>query len=274
MNSCATDFTLKTGAEDLDGTKYYKLMAKNSYGQKNIDIALEGNANAATIRDRLTFSCKWGTVDGVSVGMSSKTDDGIMAIYSYYFFDEKLSNIFAKSYAVMNAKKPYIPLSLNHSVCGREGEGVKKDNRTGRYYIETYEVITDGPFSLKDVSNVDIKYVIDKGLKLVKESKVGEVIVDTYKNKGNLSPVNLSVFFMTLSSEMNIINLISWGEADAHDMVCYKIYAYTYNNKGDVSKNVAVNDDVNLSGCEGEGTKFNYKNAVLIKEYLNKKFKG
>lgn len=274
MNVCATDFTLKPGTEDLDGTKYYTLTAKNSYGQKNIDIALEGNANTATIRDHLTFSCKWGTVDGVSVGMSSQAGDGVMDVYSYYFFDAKLSNVFAKSYAVMNAKTPYIPLSLNHSVCGKEGEGVKKDSRTGRNYVENYEAITNGPFALKDVSNVYIKYVTDKGLNLVKESELGDVIVDTYKNKDNLSPVNLSVFFMNISAEMNVVSLISWGGGNVHDMVCYKIYAYTYNNKGDVSKNIAINDDVNLSGCEGRGNNFNYKNAALIKQYLKKKFKG
>lgn len=211
MNACATDFYLKPGAEDLDDTKYYTLTVKNSHGQKNIDIALEGNANTVSLRDHLTFSCKWGTADGVKVGMSSQTGDGVMTVYSYYFFDEQLANIFAKSYAVMNAKKAYTPISLNHSVCGHKGEGVKKDNRTGRDYVETYEVIADGPFALKGVSNVHIKYVTEKGLNLIKESELGDVVVDTYKNKGNLSPVNLSVFFMNISSEMNIVSLISWG---------------------------------------------------------------
>jgi len=274
MNVCATDFYLKPGAEDLDGTKYYTLTAKNSHGQKNIDIALEGNANTVTIREHFTFSCKWGTADGLRVEMSSQTGDGAMAVFSYYFFDDKLANIYAKSYAVMNAQKPYTPLSLNHSICGREGEGVKKDNRTGRDYVENYEVVADGPFSLKDVSNVHIKYVTDKGLNLVKESELGNVIIDSYKNKDNLSPVNLSVFFMKISSEMNIVSLISWGGlADTHDMACYKVYAYTYDNKGNISKNVDINNDVNLSGCEGKGTKFNYKNAALIKDYLKGKFK-
>jgi len=229
----ATDFSLKPGAEDLDGTKYYTLTAKNTHGQKNIDVALEGNANTVTIRDKLTFFCRWGTVDGVNVGMSSQTGDGVMAVYSYYFFDGKLANIFAKSYAVMNAKTPYAPLSLHHSVCGYEGEGVKKDNRTGRDYVGNYEVIVDGPFALKGVPNVHIKYVTDKGLNLVKESELGDVIVDTYKNKGNFSPVNLSVFFMNISAEMNIVNLISWGgAANAHDKICYKVYEYSYERKG------------------------------------------
>lgn len=74
------------------------------------------------------------------------------------------------------------------------GEGVKKDNRTGKDYVENYEVIADDPFSLKNVSNVHIKYVTEKGLNFVKESESGDIIVDTYKNKGNLSPVNVSVF--------------------------------------------------------------------------------
>lgn len=273
MNVCAADYYLKPGEEDIDGTKYYTLTVKNSHGKKDIDVALEGSANTATIRDHLIFSCKWGTVYGVSIGMSSQTGDGVMTVYSYYFFDDKLSNVFAKSYAVMNAKTPYVPLSLNHSVCGHGGEGVKKDNRTGRDFVENYEVITDGLFALKDVPNIHIKYVTEKGLNLIKESESGDVIVDTYKNKGNLSPVNVSVFFMDLSSEMNIVNLISWGGTDASDMACYKVYAYAYDNKGDISKNVTINDDVNLSGCEGKGTKFHYKNAALIKKYLNTKFK-
>ncbi|WP_367299638.1 hypothetical protein [Hafnia alvei] len=273
MNVCASDFYLKPSSEDLDGTKYYTLTVKNLHDQKNIDIALEGNANTATIRDHFTFSCKWGAVDGVRIGMSSQTGDRAMAVSSYYFFDDKLDNVFAKIYAVMNAQKPYVPLSLNHSVCGCEGEGVKKDNRTGKDYVENYEVIADGPFALKNASNIYIKYVTDKGLNLVKESESGDVIVDSYKNKDNHSPVNLSVFFINISSEMNIVNLISWG-GDAHDMTCYKVYAYSYDKKGNISKNVSINDDVNLSGCEGKGAKFNYKNAALIKNYLKEKFKG
>lgn len=126
MNVCAADFHLKLGSEDLDGTKYYTLTVKNSHGQKNIDVALDGNANTVIIRDHYTFSCKWGTVDGVRVGMSSQTGDRAMAVSSYYFFDGKLDNIFAKTYAVMNAQKPYTPLSLSHSVCRREGKASKK----------------------------------------------------------------------------------------------------------------------------------------------------
>lgn len=273
MNACAAEFYLKPGTEDLDGTKYYTLTAKNSHGQKDIDIALEGNANTATINGHLNFSCKWGRGDGVSVVTSSKTSDGIMTIYSYYFFDDKLTNIFAKFYAVMNSEKPYSPISLKHSVCGHKGEGVKKDNRTGRDYVENYEVIANGPFVLKGVSNTNIKYVIDNGLNLVKESELGDVVVDTYKNKGDLSPVNLTVFFMKVSSEMNIVNLISWGNNHgSHDMGCYKVYAYIYDGKGNISKNTVINNDVNLSGCEGQGGRFNYKNVFAIKYYLNKNY--
>lgn len=34
MNVCAAEFYLKPGVEDIDGTKYYTLTAKNSHGQK------------------------------------------------------------------------------------------------------------------------------------------------------------------------------------------------------------------------------------------------
>jgi hypothetical protein len=273
-NACATGFDLKPGKDDIDGTKYYTLIANNSHGHTNIDVALEGNANTANIKDYLSLSCKWGEVEGVRIEMLSKTGDGVMVVDSYYFFNEKFINIFAKSFAVMNEKTPYIPLSLNHMVCDHEGKSVKKDSRTGRDYVEDYEVITEGPFLLKGVPNVRIKYVTGKGIDLVKESESGEFIIDTYKNKNNLSPVNLSVFFMSVYSKMNIISLMSWGKAtDTHDMLCYKVYAYAYDNKGNISKNNTIINDPNLSGCERKGKYFEYKNATSVKKYLNEKFK-
>ena len=265
-NAYAIDFDLKPGGEDIDGVKYYTLGAKNATEQKNIDVALDGNANTAKIRERFSFSCSWGGVEGVRIGMSSLTSDGGMTVDSYYFFDDKLNNVFSKSFSVINEKTPYIPLSLNHSACERNGGGVKKDSRTGKDYVENYEVIVDGPFALKEVPNVRVKYVSDKGLNLVKESEMGDVIVDSYKNKDNKSAVNKTLFFMNVSSERNIVSLISWGQSvNAHDNVCYKVYSYVYDDKGNISNNIALNNDPNLSGCEGSGNEFLYKNAGSIK---------
>ncbi|MCE0828766.1 hypothetical protein LVQ78_22455 [Buttiauxella sp. A2-C2_NF] len=273
MNVYAIDFELKAGDDDLDGTKYYTLVVKNDIGRKNIDVVLEGNANTAKIREHLVLTCKWGAVEGVKVGMTSLTNDGGMVVDSYYFFDEQLNNILSKSYAVMNEKKSYTPLSLNHSVCIRNGKSIKKDTRTGKDYIQDYEVIADGPFALKGVPNVIVKYVTDNGLNFIKESKTGGVIVDVYKNKGNMSPVNSSVFFMNIASRRNIVNLISWGRAtNSNEMICYKIYAYVYDTEGKLSQNASVANDMNLSGCEGGGKKFSYTNALAIKSYINKTY--
>lgn len=273
MNAYAADFTLNPGGDDIDGTKYYTLAVKNALGSTNIDVALEGNAITAKIRDHLVFTCKWGTAEGVKVGMSSRTDDGVMVVDSYYFFDDKLNNLFSKSYAVMNEKKPYVPLSLNHSVCEREDGGVKKDSRTGRDYIENYEVISEGPFILKGVPNVSVKYVTNKGLSFIKESESGDVVLDFYKNKNDVSPVNTSLFFMKIDSKMNIVSLISWGGGNtSHENVCYKVYAYTYGMEGEISSNKNINNDVNLAGCEGSGSKFSYTNAATIKSYINKTY--
>lgn len=272
MNACATEFDLKPGEDDFDGTQYYILTAKNSHGHKSIDIALEGGAKVANIRGRLSFSCKWGEVEGINIGMSSQTGDSVMTVNSYYFFDKELNNVFAKSFTVINEKGSYTPLSLKHSICGYKNKGVKKDNRTGRDYVEDYEVITNGPFSLKGVPNVRIKYVTDKGVNLVKESESGDVIIDNYENKNNFSPVNVSVFFMNVSSEMNVISLMSWGKATgSRDMVCYKVYAYIYDNKETMKKNNTIINDGNLSGCDEGGGEFIYKNTLSIKSYINKK---
>lgn len=48
-NAYGMGFDLNPGGEDIDGVKYYTLSAKNSTEQKNIDIALDGNANTAKI---------------------------------------------------------------------------------------------------------------------------------------------------------------------------------------------------------------------------------
>jgi len=275
VQACATDFNLSPGMEDNDGTGYYILTAKNIYEQTKLDIALEGNSNAAIIRDKITYSCSWGDVDGVRVEMSSSTYDGVMTVESFYFFDKKLSNIFAHSYALMNKKTPYIPLSLNYSVCKNRGEGVKKDSRTGRDYVDNYEVIADGPFDLKGVKGVRIKYVVDNGVKLLKESSVGDFLIDKYKDEGDRSPKNASVFFTTISSKRNIISLMLWDkDIENNKPACYKVYAYTYDDNGNISKNLAINNDKNLSGCEYKGNEFSYKNSASIKDYLIKKFKG
>lgn len=270
MRVCAIGFELHPGHDKIDGIQYYTLAVKNSIGKTNIDVALEGNANTAEIKDYLVFTCEWGVVEGVKVGMSSGTNDGVMDVWSYYFFDDKLNNFFSKSYAVMNEREPYTPLSLNHSVCKRDGEGVKKDSRTGKDYIEDYEVIAQGPFALKGVPDILIKYVVSEGVSLIKESELGDVVIDLYKKKENMAPVNSSVFFMNISSKMNVISLMSWGKGGGR--VCYKVYAYTYDLKGNFSINTAINSDENLSGCEEGGSYFSFKNAVVIKSYINKTY--
>lgn len=81
-----------------------------------------------------------------------------------------------------------------------------------------------------------------------------------------------NLFFMSIASENNIVSLMSWGDGCNNDAICYKVYTYTYNNNGDISKNIKVGSDKNLSGCEGRGGTFIYKNAAAIKSYINKTF--
>jgi hypothetical protein len=286
MNVYAIDFNLVPGSKDLYGMEYYTLSVKENDKLKNIDVALEGNANMAIIRDHFTLSCPWGIAQGVMVDVSSSTVDGGMIVNNIYFFDKNLNNIFAKSYIRFNDKYRKInkdwkmPISLKHSVCGLTGSKVKKDTHSNKEYINDYEIISQGPFSLKNITGVNIKYITDDSdnsnfgrIKFIKEQESGDSIIDIYNVKDHAIPVIKTVFFIQNSLEMNIINLVSWGESESGlSNSCYKVYAYQYNKDGVIFPNLGINNDHNLSGCDSKGNLFKYRDAATIKRYLNDKY--
>ncbi|AIN17175.1 hypothetical protein CH54_3274 [Yersinia rochesterensis] len=268
-NSYALEFTIAPGVDDADGNQYYSLTVKGDNESKSIDIVLEGNATTAAIKDTLSISCPWGIAEGVRVSMSSSSIDGVMIVDEIYFFNKQLDNVFAKGFTRFENTTWKKPPSLNHFVCENSGVVIKKDIRLGRDYLESNEVVSQGPFLLKGISNVYIKYILNGDLKFIREDEVGETIVETYKNKKNYAPNVITVFFMEEPLKRKVVSLISWGESNSNvSSMCYKVYAYSYNNAGILSPDLKINDDQNLSMCESKDKKFKYKNASDIRKYL------
>jgi len=271
-NVYALDFSIKPGVDDADGNHYYSLMVRNGNESKKIDVVLENNAASAEIKNKISVSCHWGDVEGVRIRMSSSSIDGMIITDELYFFNKNLDSLFAKGYTRFENTIWKKPLSLEHSICENLGGGVKKDSRLGRYYLEDNEVIYQGPFSLNGVSNVDIKYVLDKKLKLLREDGVGESVVETYEGRNNYSPNVNTVFFIREPLGGKIVSLISWGDINSEGGgVCYKVYSYLYNDAGFILKDIKVDNDPNLSMCESKGQEFKYKTASEIKKYLSTK---
>lgn len=268
-NAYAVDYQLNPASEDIDGVKYYTLTIKHGGVEKSLDVSLEGNANNMQIKKYFTYDCSWGKAEGIRIDMTSLNADGAIFINNYYFFDKNLNNIFSKSYTLFDNKLDYHPFSIDRDVCISVDKGVKKDGRTGKDYIQNYEVITQGPFNLKGVPEVKIKYVVNQGVEFIRESEFSEEVIDKYKNsKDGLAMVE-TVFFMNIYSKMNVLNLLSWRKGKYK---CYKVYAYEYDTKGKLSKNDHVNSDVKLSGCDNDG--FKYKDYLSIKNYFSSSYFG
>ncbi|XCJ15179.1 hypothetical protein ABOA28_12380 [Klebsiella pneumoniae subsp. pneumoniae] len=200
--------------------------------------------------------------------MDSPSIDGVLLFDNIYALDSKLNIVFAKSYSRMS-KKWVDPISLNSAVCNRSGGGLKNDSITKKDYIVDFESIQQGPFILKGVNNVAIKYVRDNSLNLIREDTSGEVIIDAIKNHDNMAPSVRTVFFMKLKSEMNIISLITWG---ASTKVIIIKYMDIYDKNGRLHTNEILDKDSNLSGYNAKKNPFKYKNANSIKEYLLKRY--
>lgn len=268
INSYAIEYTLSPGDNDIDDVSYYTLAISNDNVTKHIDIALEGNASHAVLREKSSVSCPWGIANVVTINMDSSTIDGDSSIVNYYAFDENINNIFAKSYFLTGGAQKRIPLSLSKTICLSKDEGVKKSLRTGKDYIENSEVVEQGPFALKGVPDIDIKFVLNKNLTLVKENRSGEEIIANYRDMEGTSAMVLSVFFMKIKGYNNIISLISWGG----ETECYKVYAYQYNENGVITENIQINNDTRLYGCNTKSNKFHYTDAPIIKKYLIDKY--
>lgn len=268
--SFATDFKLSP-SDQVEDVKYFLLQVKNDNRIKNIDVGLEGNSSNVTIKQYYTFSCQWGDVSGVRLSMDSSSIDGPLLFDNIYALDSTLDIIFAKSYNHMS-KKWVDPISLNRAVCDRSGGGLKSDPITKKDYIVDFESIQQGPFILKGINNVAIKYVRDNSLNLIREDTSGEAIIDAIKNYDNMAPSVCTVFFMRLNSKMNIISLITWGGGGADEGNYYKIYGYIYDKNGHIHKNEILDEDPNLSGYNTKKNPFKYKSANFIKEYLLKRY--
>ncbi|MGA4524748.1 hypothetical protein ACK6SQ_02770 [Enterobacter ludwigii] len=267
--SHATDFKLSS-SDQVEDVKYFLLQVQNDNKSKKIDVGLEGNSNNAEIKQYYTFSCQWGKAYGVRLNMDSSSNDGPLLFDNIYVLDGELNIVFAKSYSRMS-KKWVDPVSLNSAVCKRSGGHLKNDSTTKKDYIVNFEAIQQGPFVLKGINDTVIKYIRDDSLNLIREDADGERVVDTIKNHDNKSPSVCTVFFMNISSEMNVISLVSWGGGiDEGDY--YKIYGYTYDETGHLRLNTTLDKDSNLSGCNTNESPFKYKNANSIKEYLIKKY--
>ena len=73
--SYAIDFKLSL-SDQVEDVKYFSLQVQNNNKIKNIDVALEGDANNVTIKQYYSFQCKWGRVTGVRLSMDSSSADG------------------------------------------------------------------------------------------------------------------------------------------------------------------------------------------------------
>lgn len=267
--SHATDFKLSS-SDQVGDIKYFSLRVQNDNEIKNIDVGLEGNSNNAEIKQYYSFSCQWGKAYGVRLNMDSSSINGSLIFDNIYVLDDKLNIVFAKSYSRLS-KHWVDPVSLNSAVCNRSGGDLKKDSTTKKDYIVNFEAIQQGPFFLKGINDIVIKYIRDDSLNLIREDANGEVIIDAIKNHDNKSPSVRTVFFMNINSEMNVISLVSWGGGiDEGDY--YKIYGYTYDETGHLRLNTTLDKDSNLSGYNTKRSSFKYRNASSIKEYLIKKY--
>ncbi|MGQ9452245.1 hypothetical protein ACP4QI_012250 [Leclercia sp. TB492] len=266
--SYATDFKLSP-SDQVEDIKYFSLQVKNDSGIKNIDVGLEGNSSNVVIKQYYNFSCQWGDVSGVRLSMDSASIDGVLLFDNIYAVDGELNIVFAKSYSRMS-QKWIDPINLKSSVCKRSSNALKIDPITRKSYIVDFESIQQGPFLLKGVNSVAIKYIRDNALNLIRENSSGEIIIDAIKNHDNMAPSVRTVFFTKLESEINIISLVMWGEGGEGSY--YKVYGYTYDKKGSIHTNELLAKDFNLSGYDTKDNPFKYKNANSLKEYLLKKY--
>jgi len=245
ISSYATDFEL-TLSNKVDDIIYFSLLVKNDNGVKNIDVGLEGNSSNAEIKQYYNFSCQWGKAYGVRLNMGSSSIDGALLFDNIYVVDSELNIVFAKSYS-RTSKKWIDPVSLNNTVCNRSSAGLKIDPVTKKDYIVDFESIQQGPFTLKGTDSVSIKYVRTDSLELIREDVSSETVIDSIGYYDNMAPSVRTVFFMNINSEMNIISLVSWGGSmDEGDY--YKVYGYTYDEKGAIHTNLILSKDFNLSG--------------------------
>lgn len=260
----ATEFSVHV-SKDNDDNLLYILRASHLNKSKAITSELEGDANDVVIRQRYNFSCKWGGASGIRLSMVSPSSNSSLEYSFIYVFDDNLTIAYAKEYILMNSRW-VDPISLEKSVCNRSGNGVSTDRLTNKNYITDVEIIQQGPFALKGVNNVAIKYIDGDILSFVREDVNGETVINEIRKINNSSPQVKTVFFFKGKGINNIIFLVRWGSGEY-----YKVYGYTYDDKGDIVNNPTIDNDRELSGSDTIKKPFKYKTASSIKAYLNGK---
>mgnify|MGYP003366936865 CR=1 FL=1 len=259
----AAEFSLESAEKDSNGVDYYSLHASKDGRTTTLSVALEGNARQATIRELFSVTCPRGKIEGVRVDMSSPSLDGSMLVNNLYFFDRSLNVIAAKSYTQLGSKWLF-PLSLKNAVCAGTAPVLHRDPATGKDYIAESEVILQGPFLLKGLKDVAIKYINDGKLKLIREDANGESVVKKYDNNNKYASVK-TVLFVPINGQMSIVSLITWGEGEN---ISYKVDGSVFDDKGNITPDSVINRDPELSG----GVDFAYQNAAAIKKYLAEKY--
>ncbi|WP_210081901.1 hypothetical protein [Pantoea endophytica] len=258
FNSNATTFSISQNAKSIDGVDYYYLNVTDGNKVKTIPIPLEGNATSISIGGDYDFICPWGKVRGVRLSMSSSTADGSMQVNEFYYFNKDLDTVFSKYYTTFNQRDFVYPISLQSSVC--DGDGKENNN-----LIE--QVISSGPFKVKGVDKTFVKIVSSDVLKLLIEKEDGEQTLSTFGLEWGVFPDSKTLFFMSVGSQMNLVSLIGWDKSINN--TCYRVFAYSYDEKGYFKNNESISSDPNLAGCDADKNPFNYKNASSIGNYIN-----
>jgi hypothetical protein len=94
------------------------------------------------------------------------------------------------------------------------------------------------------------------------------------------TPVIESIFFMPLHGRINVFSIVSWGINNRGDGTygkLYQVYAYNFDENGNLVENKHVSGDDAMTGVEGvsEGTtsEFRYRTAAQVKRYWRNKGK-
>lgn len=243
---------------------YFLLHMENSNKKRDIDILLEGDSNNIIPRQNYNFSCDWGNAFGVRLSMNSTTVDGMLTYDNIYMVDSQLNVVFAKTYSHVKGTWRD-PVNLKSLVCNQSGGRIKKDPLTDKDYIVDFEAIEEGPYNLKDVNGVTIKYIMDKNLMLIRNDSNSQSVIDIIKTNNDYVPSVQTVFFMKIKLKMNLISLVYWGGGNTG---YYKVYGYEYDKNGNLYPNKSVIEDSNLFGYDTKSKPFQYKNSINIKKYL------
>lgn len=274
LNSAiAIDFTIES-PENKNDTDYELLKISNGLKEIKIEIPLEGNANQAVIEDILDIKCDWGNAKGVHIYANSYSAAGPLYVDDIIYINDNLDIIYGKTFSRIYMIDNWKPLSLDADICNKKSPLINRSKIDEYYLINNYELMVQGPFSLKNVKDTQIRYRRSiKGynfIDFIKTTTAEETVIDTISVPKN-NYFNLeSVFFTTLQGKYYLINLFSWGNDD--ETKHFKIQAYQYDLNGNITLDTKITQNPNLSGQSTTGKAFKYDNAASIKKYLRETY--